>query len=226
MPTETPIEITVVAHRKKGQPVYLSGTRPAVPMAPATLTEDRVYIGGILGRDAEAGTIPASARDQAKMAFDRYARVLAAAKTQKLATAFVTVYHTPKMPLEDLTMMMTAYFGDRLPPHSIVEVPALPLGANIEITGVAARTRKDRKSAAGGCSMIGDTAFCPLTEKLQAEDQVVATNVYIDSIDEFGAMNAKYADAFAGKALPTRTTVQPMPVGAQPKFRFSYVAVR
>jgi 2-iminobutanoate/2-iminopropanoate deaminase len=225
MPTDTPIEITVVAYKGRSQPVYLPGARPSVPMAPGMLTADRLYIGGILGRDAEADAIPASARDQAKLAFDRYARVLAAAKTEKLATAFLTVYHTAKMPLADLTMMMTAYFGDRLPPHAIVEVPALPMGANIEITGVAARYRKDRRSDSD-CSIIRDTAFCALSEKLRAEDKVVATNVYIDSIDEFSSMNLKYAEAFHGKTLPTRTTVQPMPVGKQPKFRFSYVAVR
>lgn len=225
MPTDTPIEITVVAYKGKAQPVFLPGARPGVPMAPAMLTADRLYVGGILGRDAESGTMPADARAQAKMAFDRYDRVLRAAKVEKLATAFVTVYHTPQMPLTDLTMMMTAYFGDRLPPHSIVEVPALPMGANIEVTGVAARSRKDRKSD-GDCSVIRDTAFCALSESLKAEDKVLATNVYIDSIDEFASMNRKYAEAFNGKALPTRTTVQPMPVGKQPNFRFSYVAAR
>jgi 2-iminobutanoate/2-iminopropanoate deaminase len=225
MPTDTPIEITVVAHKGKGQPVYLPGTRPGVPMSPGMLTSDRLYVGGILGRDAEAGTIPAEARAQADLAFKRYGRVLEAAKVEKFSTAFVALYHTPRMPLQDLSMTMTAYFGDRLPPHSIVEVPALPLGANIEITGVAARYRKDRNSDRD-CSVIGDTAFCALSENLKAEDKVVATNVYIDSIDGFAAMNLKYAEAFSGKALPTRTTVQPMPVGKQSKFRFSYVAIR
>lgn len=225
MPTDTPIEITVVAYRGKAQRVFLPDARPSVPMSPGMLTADRLYIGGILGRDAEAGSIPSGARAQAELAFKRYGRVLEAAKVDKLATAFVTVYHTPQMPLQDLTITMTAYFGDRLPPHSVVEVPALPLGANIEITGVAARNRSDRKSD-GDCSVIRDTAFCALGENLRAEEKVVATNVYIDSIDEFSSMNLKYAEAFNGKALPTRTTVQPMPVGKQPKFRFSYIAVR
>ncbi len=225
MPTDTPVEITVVAHRGKGHAVYLPGAKPPVPMSPGMLTPDRLYIGGILGRDAEAGTTPAAFRDQAKLAFERFGKVLQSAKVEKLATAFVTVYRTPAMPLEDLSLMMTAYFGDRLPPHSILEVPALPMGANIEVSGVAARSRNDRKSS-GDCSLIGDTAFCALSDKLSAEQNVVATNFYIDSIDEFAVMNAAYAKTFEGKTLPTRTTVQPMPTGEQSKHRLSYVAVR
>ncbi len=39
---------------------------------------------------------------------------------------------------------------------------------------------------------------------------VVATNVYVDTIDEFAKMNSTYASYF-GAAPPTRTTVQPLP---------------
>jgi enamine deaminase RidA (YjgF/YER057c/UK114 family) len=48
---------------------------------------------------------------------------------------------------------------------------------------------------------------------------VVATNVYLDSIDEFPKMNATYAGYF-GAAPPTRTTVQPLaPVERKPDDR-------
>ena len=48
---------------------------------------------------------------------------------------------------------------------------------------------------------------------------VVATNVYLDSIDEFPKMNATYAGYF-GTAPPTRTTVQPLaPVERKPDDR-------
>jgi len=39
---------------------------------------------------------------------------------------------------------------------------------------------------------------------------VVATNVYLDSIDDFARMNGVYAQYFSA-APPTRTTVQPAP---------------
>jgi enamine deaminase RidA (YjgF/YER057c/UK114 family) len=39
---------------------------------------------------------------------------------------------------------------------------------------------------------------------------VVASNVYIDNLDEFGKMNGIYAQYF-GAQPPTRTTVAPLP---------------
>jgi enamine deaminase RidA (YjgF/YER057c/UK114 family) len=41
-------------------------------------------------------------------------------------------------------------------------------------------------------------------------DNVVASNVYVDNLDEFAKMNAVYAEYFP-RNKPTRTTVQPMP---------------
>jgi reactive intermediate/imine deaminase len=41
-------------------------------------------------------------------------------------------------------------------------------------------------------------------------DHVVATNVYLDDLQEFSKMNAVYAEYFP-KIKPTRTTVQPLP---------------
>jgi 2-iminobutanoate/2-iminopropanoate deaminase len=41
---------------------------------------------------------------------------------------------------------------------------------------------------------------------------VVATNVYLDDIDDFQKMNKTYAEYFSG-APPTRTTVQQIPAG-------------
>jgi reactive intermediate/imine deaminase len=40
---------------------------------------------------------------------------------------------------------------------------------------------------------------------------VVASNVYVDNLDEFGKMNAVYGKYFPAKSPPTRTTVSPLP---------------
>lgn len=40
---------------------------------------------------------------------------------------------------------------------------------------------------------------------------VVASNVYVDNLDEFGAMNAVYGKYFPAEMPPTRTTVAPLP---------------
>ena len=41
--------------------------------------------------------------------------------------------------------------------------------------------------------------------------RVVASNVYVDNLDEFGKMNAVYAKYFPADSPPTRTTVSPLP---------------
>jgi len=40
---------------------------------------------------------------------------------------------------------------------------------------------------------------------------VVASNVYVDNLDEFGAMNAVYGKYFPAEMPPTRTTIAPQP---------------
>jgi reactive intermediate/imine deaminase len=53
-------------------------------------------------------------------------------------------------------------------------------------------------------------------------DRVVATNVYVDDLEEFAKMNAVYAEYFPS-LKPTRTTVQPLrPVERKPDARGRY----
>lgn len=64
---------------------------------------------------------------------------------------------------------------------------------------------------------------------------VVVSNVYVDNLDEFGAMNAAYGKYFPAEMPPTRTTVAPLPPterkktssGHSPKLEeISIIAVR
>jgi enamine deaminase RidA (YjgF/YER057c/UK114 family) len=47
--------------------------------------------------------------------------------------------------------------------------------------------------------------------------------VFLDDLGEFAAMNRVYAEVMAAP-FPTRTTVQPMPVGQSAKFRITVTA--
>ncbi len=202
MPTDTTVEITVVAHK---------GT-----------AADRVYL-------PEASSLK---------------NFLKAVRKEKLTqghVAAITVYHTAQKPAYEIEQQIEKIWNAGRPAITVVEVPALPSKSGMTVTGVAAREIASLKRE-GNCSSIGDTNFCSLSfddpagdveqqtkstlEKLSL-NHVVATNVYMDSIDEFGKMNAKYAEAFNGKTLPTRTTVQPLsPGSARYKFRFSFVSVQ
>lgn len=201
MPTDTTVEITVVAYK---------GTN-----------SNRVYF-------PEASSL----KDFVK-----------GVKRAKLTTdhvAAVTVYHTSKTPAFQVEKEIEKIWKANRPAISVVEVPALPSKSGITVTGVAAKELSALKRN-GDCSSIHDTNFCALSFTMGGDvesqtaatlaklalNQVVATNVYLDSIDEFAKMNAKYAEAFHGKTLPTRTTVQPLSPGAkQEKFRFSFVSVQ
>ncbi len=239
MPTDTPIEITVVAFKGAKEKVTLATPSP-VPISPGVLTSDRFYLAGILGRDAENNTIPEKVDAQAAVLFERFERVLTAAKLTPKHVAFLNIYHTPQMPLEPITRRLARLYKGERPAIAMVEVPALPFGANVSLTGVAARDLAQKRKD-GACTLIGATRFCSLasgstdlvdrqtrnTLRLLDLTDVVVSNVYLDSIDEFTPMNQAYAEAFAGKTLPTRTTVQPMKPGANgAKFRYSFISVR
>jgi len=128
----------------------------------------------------------------------------------------------------------------------------LPLGANIEFTGVAVRDLSKRRAVrpknmapsptASPCVWGDDTLYCSaksgfipgpihdifaptvegqlrmtmrnlldgLEEAGLTFANVVSTNVYLDDLKEFSAMNGVYAQYFPD-IRPTRTTVAPTP---------------
>lgn len=201
MPTDTPVEITVVAYK---------GSKA-----------NRFYIPEV-------------------SSFKELTSILKREKLSGDHIASITAYHTSKVSAAAIEKEIAKLWKNNRPAVSVVEVPAVVSKSGLTITGVAAREQSSLKRN-GACSSISDTAFCSLAlatgEGVEAQtaatfaklqlDNVVATNVYLDSIDEFAKMNAKYAEAFKGKTLPTRTTVQPLKPGtAKEKFRFAYVAIQ
>jgi len=218
MPTDTPIEITVVAYQGEQKPLVIGRMNNPVPISQGMFAGDRLYIAGILGRDSNTGIVPEKPADQVKMVQNRLENVLKNANLGTKNVVFAHIYHTSKADPGPLRRVLGKAAV------AVVEVPALPFGTNISVTGVAAL--KPFVSE-GPCNWIGDTGFCSLMTEMRYTATPVATNLYIDSIDEFATMNAEYAKAFAGRTLPSRTTVQPVKVGAAPsKFRSSYIAVR
>jgi len=119
----------------------------------------------------------------------------------------------------------------------IIPVTALPDGATHAVFAVAARTPPAR---AAFCEVVasdpGGTveeqtsgAFGKLKACLEARGMslanTVATNVYLDDINDFAKMNAVYATFFT-TLKPTRTTVQPAAPAKGSLVRLSALAVR
>lgn len=120
----------------------------------------------------------------------------------------------------------------------IVPVHALPNGATHAIFAVAAKTppaslvfcEVAASDPKGTVEEQTSNVFAKLKDCLSKNNMTlsnaVATNVYIDDINEFAKMNGVYASFFPN-VKPTRTTVQPLPVAKKGSLvRISAVAVR
>jgi len=254
MPTETTVEISAVAVRDLSQKKII---RPDwypknVNISPAVEANGRIYLSGFLGRDVQTGSIPADPKEQVELALQRIRQILEAAGLDYRHLVMVNPYHTKNIPRRVLD---TAYakrfaFGNT-PARATIEVNHLPMGANIELTGVAVRDLSKRmavkprnmppSATASPCVMADDTLYCSAKAGFipganggiyfeNVEDQVrmtmrnlldgleeagmsfanvVKSNVYLDTIDDFPKMNGVYAKYF-GSGPPTRTTVEPL----------------
>lgn len=189
MPTDTTVEITVVAKR-------------------GTEAGDRVYLPVVYGKSAKEA--------EAKLVSELKKAGLTA-KNLLFANRYVVG-------------------GTGL---GQVPVNALPNGATHAVLGIAA---KRAPAAMAFCEVVASdpkgtieeqttSAFGKLKGCLEAKGfglaNIVATNVYMDDINEFAKMNAVYATFFPVQK-PTRTTVQPLPP-ASPKgslVRLSAVAAK
>ncbi|MEO8127490.1 MAG: RidA family protein [Bryobacteraceae bacterium] len=138
-------------------------------------------------------------------------RYLSTKKLKLTDVAFANIYLTSKAPRERVEEMVKKNFN---PSATIVYLPVneLPDGAMVEMTGIAGQT--DFYSAHSGTTAdkILEDIRKDLTAAGMTMDNVVASNVYVDSIDNFAPMNKIYA-TFFGQPAPTRTTVQPVTTG-------------
>jgi enamine deaminase RidA (YjgF/YER057c/UK114 family) len=112
--------------------------RNIVPITPGILTPDKLFIAGILGRDSNSREIPATPAAQIDMCLTRLTNVLATAQLTPAHLDQLTIYHTARIPRELLETRLKLFFGPHLSPAiTLLEVPALALGAQVGIHGVA-----------------------------------------------------------------------------------------
>jgi reactive intermediate/imine deaminase len=250
MPTDTPVEVTVVAVRdlSKKRVITPAGYTSKDPVSPGMMVGDRLYLSGSLG----TGGDPA---EQVQAAFDRMSETLKAAGMDFRHVVFVNPYLTDQMPQDVMNKIYAKHFEfGNTPARATIKVASLPQGASIEFTGVAVRDLSKRvtvrpknmapSATASPCVFADDTFYCSaksgfipgpqsgiyastvsgqvrqtmrnlldgLEEAGLKFSNVVATNVYLDDINDFGEMNKTYAEYFSG-APPTRTTVQQIAPG-------------
>jgi reactive intermediate/imine deaminase len=149
MPVDTPVEVTVVAVRN------LESKRAIQPSAlesRGVLTSDRFYVSSC-------------------KTLDEMADVLKAAGLELRHMAFVNPYLTSAMPAGQMNQDYAKHFEfGNTPARATIQVAALPGGASLVFTGVAARDISQRRAVrpknmapsrtASPCVFIGDTLFC------------------------------------------------------------------
>lgn len=239
MPTDTPVEVTVVAVRDL--------SRKKVVSPGGIMVGDRLYLSGSFGGKGQDPS------QQVQTALDQMSATLKAAGMDFRHMVFVNPYLTDQMPQDVMNKVYAKHFEfGNTPARATIKVASLPNGANIEFTGVAIRDLSKRKAVrpknmppsatASPCVFAEDTFYCSAksgfipgpnsgiyasTVETQVRQtmrnlldgleeagltfaDVVATNVYLDDINDFAKMNKTYAQYFSG-APPTRTTVQQYP---------------
>jgi 2-iminobutanoate/2-iminopropanoate deaminase len=201
MPLDTPVEISAVAVRDLTHKKLLTvrGVARRNGVSPLVFTPGRVYISGVLGRYADSNRMPDTADEQVKLAIDNFKLLVKTAKHKADDVTVATVYVNDNVPPDILERRLRK----ELPQAITVRTASIPFRSNVEITGIIANDLQVRNGTGTTEKVL--SGFGALRAAL-------VSNVYVDSIDNFASMNKSYA-SFFGPVPPTRTTVQPMPVG-------------
>lgn len=252
LPGDALIEITAVAFRDPSRrTVLVPAGYPEGPASPGVMAGEKVYLSGSLGVDLN-GKVPEDPTAQVELAFDHMKKTLAVAGLDFRHVVFVNPYQTGKV-MRVMNRIYASHFEfDNTPARATIRANSLPLGANIEFTGVAVRDLSKRRAVrpknmepsltASPCVWGDDTYYCSaksafipgpnlgvymptvdaqvrmsMRNLLDGLDEaglklsnVVATNVYLDDVNDLAKMNRVYAQYFPN-LKPARTTVAQVP---------------
>ena len=268
MPTDTPVEITVVAFRdlSRRKLIVPSGFPRNLSWTPGVMAGNRLYLSGFFGADVTTGKVPDDPAAQVQLALDNMKQTLAAAGMDFRHVVFVNPYLTDKASNQMNAIYAKHFEFGNTPARATIRVTSLPGGNTIEFTGVAIGDLSKRvavrpknmspSATASPCVFADDTFYCsakgpftPGPQKTQgiyaatveaqvrqtmrnlldgleeaglSLSNVVATNVYLDDINDFPRMNRIYAQYFP-EPFPTRTTVAPAaPIDRKPANEDTY----
>jgi 2-iminobutanoate/2-iminopropanoate deaminase len=220
MPTDTNIEMTVVAVRdlKKKKVVTLKSLSPIGPASSAIEVGNRVYLSAVYGKTVA----------EAETTFKAVLREAGLKAGQVLVRNDYGTSAGATIPMHELPAGAGAAFS------AIASRSAIKRAKGCAADGDTLYCSVQRGSGERTVEAQVKGVMKALQGALAAHGadfaHVVATNVYLDDIREFRPMNETYATFFAA-APPTRTTVQPFRVadrstGDPPLARISLVAVK
>ena len=237
LPNSCGMELSAVAVRDLAskRPVTRPNAQTAIPIVEAITTRDRLFLSGTLGRDLATGEVPKLPADQIKVSFNRAKDILRFGGLTEASLVSVNVYYTSAIERDEIDRAWAKIFGAHVKaPVSYIRVNELALGAKVGISGVAALNVK-RSRFKNNCASVGETVYCAVEEsgmgtiEQQTRDTITrlsrnlaafrltledasATQLYLDSMDDFTKMNTAYIETLPAPR-PARVTIQPAPSG-------------
>jgi 2-iminobutanoate/2-iminopropanoate deaminase len=222
MPTDTNVEMTVVAVRDLNQKkvLALKSLKPLGQASSAVEVNGRVYLSAVYGKtQADAEAKFNKVLREAGLTSDR---VLFRNDYGASAAAIIPMHELPEgagVALSAIASRKPVKRANGCAADGDTLFCQAQSGAGAGATGVEAQVKVVMQKLQGA-----------LAAHRSDLTHVVATNVYLDDIREFKPMNETYATFFSASP-PTRTTVQPFPAadrstGDPALVRISLVAVR
>jgi 2-iminobutanoate/2-iminopropanoate deaminase len=125
-------------HKVRRQFIHPPEFASARPYSPGVLAGDTLYVSGQIDRDLQTGAQPPAFRDQVRLALTNLGHVLRAARLDYSHVVSCHVFLTDISRFEEMNQIYASFFGpDHFPARTTLAVPALPGGANIELSCVA-----------------------------------------------------------------------------------------
>ncbi len=107
------------------------------PYSQAVRAGNLLFVSGQIPLPPDGGAIPESFADQARQALANLAAIVRAAGGDLSSVAKVNVYLVDLGQFQVFNEIYAAFFGEHRPARAVVQVAALPRGAQVEVEAVA-----------------------------------------------------------------------------------------
>jgi 2-iminobutanoate/2-iminopropanoate deaminase len=119
-----------------------SAERNQLPFSDAVLMGNTLYLSGYVGIDPKTNKVPASAKDETRLAMDDLEKTVKAAGMTMDDLVQVHVMATDLSLFNDFNSVYRGYFHHGYPARTFTGSSGLLFGAHFEITGIAVKTKK------------------------------------------------------------------------------------
>lgn len=107
------------------------------PYSQAVRAGNLLFVSGQIPLPPDGGPMPEGFADQARQALSNLAAIVRAAGADLTAVAKVNVYLVDLGQFQLFNEIYAGFFGDHRPARAVVQVAALPRGAQVEVEAVA-----------------------------------------------------------------------------------------